>query len=125
LSEQMSLFNVVETQYGKQVDPALLCRPSDPETSQISAKATAAILTHKQAEFFAALQSLGKGTAAEVAAQAVPLEVGQIVSVMCKRETIRKRASELVKAGLVRVVGAKVCSVTNNMASVYEGVKAE
>jgi hypothetical protein len=113
---------VIETQYGVQVEPAL-CRRTDPETSQQAAAQVASGLGAKQAEFVAALRALRQATAAEVAAYAVPLEVGQTTAGLCRRETIRKRASELVKLGWIRAVGSKKCDITGNAASVYEVVK--
>jgi len=122
VSEQMSLFNVVTTQYGVQVE-STLCRRTDPETSQQAAAQVSSGLGAKQAEFVAALRALRQATAAEVAAFAVPLEIGQTTAGLCKRETIRKRASELVKLGWIRVVGVRKCDITGNAASVYEVVK--
>jgi hypothetical protein len=122
VSEQMNLFDVVTTQYGVQVEPAL-CRRTDPETSQQAAAQVASNLNAKQAEFVAAARALRQATAAEVAAYAVPLEIGQTTAGLCKRETIRKRASELVKLGWIRVVGVRKCDITGNAASVYEVVK--
>jgi len=122
MSEQMNLFDVIETQYGVQVEPALF-RRTDPETSQQAAAQFASNLNAKQAEFVAAARALRQATAAEVAAYAVPLEIGQTTAGLCKRETVRKRASELVKLGWIRVVGVRKCDITGNAASVYEVVE--
>lgn len=121
MSEQMSLFHVIETQYGRQVET--LCRPSDPEPSHVAAEQIASGLSDKQATFVEHARLLRQATAAEVAASAVPLEIGQTTAGLCKRETIRKRASELVKAGWIRVVGQRKCYVTGKLASIYEVIQ--
>lgn len=118
MSEQMSLFDVIETQYGVEVVPSQsLCRPSDPETSDLGAQQVALKLTAVRQAFLDVLGALKRATANEVGRSAVD------AGVVANRETVRKRAKELEAAGLVRVVGSRKCAVTGAWASVYEVVR--
>jgi hypothetical protein len=64
-------------------------------------------------------------TAHEVAAQAIVMGPSDRIEViMQRRETLRKRAGELVerdeKPGWIRIAGQRRCEVTGNVASIYE-----
>lgn len=87
-----------------------LFRISDPETSKESAVKVSAKVTRLRAEFVERLAILGcPATAQEVAASASLLN----------RESLRKRAAECVRAGLIKEFGTKKCSVTGQRATVY------
>lgn len=62
-----------------------------------------------------ALGVMKSGTANEIARYAS-------VENHALHESIRKRAHELVRAGLIREVGAKTCEVTGREATVYEAL---
>lgn len=87
-----------------------LFRISDPETSRESAVKVSAKVTRLRAEFVRCLRLLGEpSTAQEIA----------IVCNAAIRDSVRKRAFECVKAGLVKEFGTKKCSVTGQRATVY------
>lgn len=88
---------------------APLARSSDDMTSHRSAVGVVPCLASLQHRFVDALIALGKpSTAVEVAAS---IERDHVA-----RETLRKRAGELLKAGLIREVGRRACSITHAMA---------
>jgi len=88
-----------------------LFRVVDPATSKESAVKLSAKVTRLRLVFVAALQSIGHpATAQEVAANV------QDASIL---ESVRKRAAECVKTGLVKEFGTKKCSVTGQRATVY------
>ena len=62
-------------------------------------------LTGYRAEFIARLRELGKATANEVADG---------------NESIRKRARECERLGLIREAGVRACGVTGKQATVWE-----
>jgi len=110
------------SQYGHQIQPRELARREDPPTSH---KAAAEVnLSENQRLFIAALRgSKYPLTAAEAAAAAVPLDdIAKASSVMAKRETIRKRAAELVRLKKIKVDGSRECKVTGNEAQTYRVV---
>ncbi len=80
-------------------------RRGDPITSKIAAVEVQPKLAGYRKVFADRLRHLGQATAQEVA-------LGQ--------ESIRKRAKELERAGIVKVVGARRCRRTGKTASVYE-----
>lgn len=87
-------------------------RRTDPETSHIAAGELQPRLSGLRLQFVNALKQLGKATANEVAA-----------SVTCDphvAQSIRKRAKEIERAGLIRVVSVRQCKQTGSKASVYE-----
>ena len=96
-------FLSMQTTFFEAFDQQRLARRSDPVTS--SSAASGLKLTKLQSQFLARLKKLGNGTANEIAAGS---------------ESIRKRATELKRAGLVVVVGARRCTVTGIKASVYK-----
>ena len=60
-------------------------------------------------------------TANEVAAKAIPADGSKpALKVFNDRETLRKRASELVKLGLIRECQARPCKIKFNEATTYE-----
>lgn len=87
-----------------------LFRTTDPETSRESAVKVSEKVTRLRAEFVSCLRAIGHpATAQEVAATVA----------VANRESVRKRAAECVKAGLVKEMGTKKCSVTGQRATVY------
>ena len=87
-----------------------LFRTSDPETSKESAVKVSAKVTRLRAEFVRCLCAIGHPATAQ--------EVAAMVAV-ANRESVRKRAAECVKAGLLKEFGTKKCSVTGQRATVY------
>lgn len=90
-----------------------LARKSDPITSKIAASQVQ--LTTRCKQFLNALRKCGRATANEVAQQVAPDNPGLFGS-------IRRRASDLHKIGIIRVVERRRCRVTNKYVSVYEVV---
>lgn len=110
------------SQYGHQIEAKTLARRDDPSTSH---KAAAEVnLSESQRLFVAAIRGSNYPlTAAEAAAAAVPIDdIAKVQSVMAKRETIRKRAAELVRLGVVKVDDSRECKVTGNEAQTYRVV---
>ena len=85
-----------------------ISRQADPPTSHQAAVEVASKLSGLRAEFVARLRSLGCATANEVARG---------------EESIRKRAKECQRLGLVSVVGERRCVVTGKNAMVYRVAK--
>ena len=83
-------------------DKQRLWRKSDPDTSREGAAATN--LNAHQRLFLDRLEQLGQATANEVAEGC---------------ESVRKRASELVRSGDIQVIGIRAFKVTGRRASVY------
>jgi len=114
-------------------DPGKMARSSDPATSQAGAANIAVKLNRLESLFLDGLKSLGHAaTAQEVADAAYPItSEHEIRTVFAKRDSLRKRAGEmarakttrdgqLVRPALIRLVGARCCRATGNMASTYE-----
>jgi len=89
-------------------------RSSDPITSKIAESELN--LTVRCKQFLDALKKMGPSTANEVAQQVAPNNPGLFGS-------IRRRASDLHKLGIVRVVERRRCKVTNKFVNVYEVVE--
>lgn len=127
MSEQMSLFGDLTqrlNQYGMPLQDAPIARASDPEPSHVAADQVSSGLSDIKVAFVLTLQQSNTGmTASEVAAAAIPIEPGQAAVSMCRRETMRKRASELVRSGWIRVIGQRACGITGKLATVYEVAK--
>lgn len=87
-------------------------RASDPVTSKIAADEIKPKLTLRCQQFLGALEKLGTATANEVAKQVAPDDFGLFGS-------IRRRASDLHKAGVIEVVNRRACGVTGKFVSVY------
>lgn len=83
----------------------LLFRFTDPETSRLGAEGVVGKLVGYRANFIERLKELGQATANEVAAG---------------NESIRKRARECERMGLIRECGVRACSVTGKQAIVWE-----
>jgi hypothetical protein len=121
MSHQMSLFgdmNQRTNQYGYALEDQPIARATDPRPSHVAAEQVRCGLSQTQALFVGTLRAASHPmTSAEIAAAAIPVSEPYAT---CRRETIRKRASELVKRGWIRIVGERSCSVTGNAASLYE-----
>jgi len=126
---QLNLFETDQSKgfYGQPVEPKQLARTSDPETSKTAAERAAEIkkLEGNFKLFFQALSASDSPlTAQEIAADAIPIDGSlSVTAAISKRETVRKRASEMVERGLVRSVGSRVCTVTGNESTTYEVVR--
>ena len=90
-----------------------LARATDPATSQLSATETTAKLTMRCQQFLDGLRLLGQATANEVAVFVAGGNIGLVGS-------IRRRASDLHAAGLIRDVDRRKCKVTGKPVTVYE-----
>lgn len=88
-----------------------LSRQADPPTSEESATVIKPKLSYLRAFFVDSLTKLGRATANEVAAFATDNPH--------LAESIRKRAGECEKLGLVEKCGVRPCSRTGNNATVY------
>ncbi len=89
-----------------------LARATDHSTSHDASTFVLACLNDLQSRFLSALRDIGQpSTAVEVAASAEPTHAG--------RETLRKRACELLKAELIRECGRRTCRVTGATARVF------
>jgi hypothetical protein len=99
-----------------------IARNSDPEPSKIAAGDTKPKLGGNHKVFLLALKRIGRpATAQEVAAEAVPIDGSlPVPSAFSKRESIRKRAKELVRMGFIGVGDARICRVTGKESTVYE-----
>ena len=92
-------------------DEPALARKADPVTSQQASVEIKPKIGQLQAAFLAALAAIGKpATANEVAAKAVAMGLAG------NAESVRKRAAEVERAGMVRVAGIQRCSVTGKLA---------
>ncbi len=88
----------------------LMFRLDDPVTSVIGAIEIKHKISNRRKQFVEALVACGKpSTANEIAAQVDP----------SIRESVRKRACECVRLGLVRDAGVRQCTVTGKFATVY------
>lgn len=86
-------------------------RRDDPPTSKQAAEEIKPALSGLRELFYETLKQSNKPlTANEVA----------VKSAFANRETIRKRAKELVEQGWIEPSGATICSVTGKTASTYE-----
>lgn len=91
-------------------------RESDPQTSKDAAIEIAPTLPTLQAEFLAKLSEVGEATSNEVAA----LVAGNNFA---RRNTMRRRASDLIAAQRIEAVGSRVCRITHRKATVYRVAK--
>jgi hypothetical protein len=132
---QGSLFDTTpkgEDFYGSPADAKKLSRRSDPATSHKAADDIAIKLTGKRKKFFDTLKLITSGsdkcprTAMEVAANAFPYVEGTPApQITQQRETLRKRAKELVRGGFIRECEARTCKVNLNDATTYEVIKKD
>jgi len=113
---QKSLFDTSPTGFDHYGLP--ITRRDDPPTSKQAAEEIKPALSGLRELFYETLKRADKPlTANEVAIRA------NETSVFINRETIRKRAKELVEQGWIEPSGATVCSVTGKTASTYEVTK--
>lgn len=123
---QPSLFDhepLPVSQYGTPIEPKSLARRTDPETSKQAARSVAADLSETQRLFFTTLKKFTyPATAQEVAEAAIRIEsIDQVSAVMSKRDTLRKRAKELVDKGWIVQREPRECRVTgSNNSTTYE-----
>ena len=130
---QGSLFDTTpkgEDIYGSPADAKKLSRRSDPATSHKAAADIAIKLTGKRKLFYDTLKLITNGpdgfprTAMEVATAAYPYTVAvRAPKTTQQRETLRKRAKELVRGGFIRECEARTCKVNLNDATTYEVIK--
>ena len=117
MNKQLSFF---ETNHHDGNHSVKVARKSDKTTSH---KAAASVdLKGKRKVFYEALASCSfPATANEVAAKAIPIDGSKpVLEVFKARETLRKRAGELVKLGLIRECQARPCKINFNDATTYE-----
>jgi hypothetical protein len=92
-------------------DEPALARKADPVTSRQAAEEVRPKIGQLQQAFLAALAAIGKpATANEVAAKAVAMGLAG------NAESVRKRAAEVERAGMVKVIGIQRCGVTGKLA---------
>ena len=94
----------------------MLHRSSDPQTSIEAAEDILPRLGLRCQQFLTALRALKQATAKEAAMAACPNDYAQC-------ETVRRRASDLHRQGIIMVVGQCQCRVSGKRVSVYEEVK--
>lgn len=115
---QKSLFGMSNHDGTRTFTPA---RRSDKATSH---KAAAKVdLSKSQNLFMDTLAAMGNipRTANEVAAKAIPIDNDRaIAKTFQRRETLRKRAGELVKLGRIIECQARECKISGNDATTYE-----
>jgi hypothetical protein len=93
-----------------------LARASDPETSVAAADRVVPKLYGLRAKFVEGVCACGGQATAKEAANAVS-DNPEVV------DSVRKRARECVERGFVRVVGQRACSISKQVASIYEVVE--
>ena len=91
-------------------------RRCDPVTSKIADDQIQETLSDLQEAFMAGLRDLGEATSNEVAAKVAGAD-------FCKRNSVRKRAFELVRMGRIEICGSRPCKTTNRKASTYRIAK--
>jgi hypothetical protein len=89
-----------------------LARVDDPSTSTEAAAAVSPKLAGLRLEFLRGLAACGGSATANEVARAISDNHSH-------RESIRKRAGECKRLGLIEDIGSRVCSVTGNRATVY------
>lgn len=88
-------------------------RANDPETSKQAAEEIGVDLNALERQFLTALGILGRATSNEVAAWIAGDNYG-------RRNTLRRRASDLIAKGSIVAIDPRVCRVTGKRATVYE-----
>jgi hypothetical protein len=117
---QLSLFDNDSAGTGIYGNP--LSRRSDPETSK-KAEARVDLVGNFKLFVDALSKSNYPQTAQEVAADAIPFDPEiPVGTTLAKRESVRKRAKELVNRKVIRVKGTRICQVTGNESTTYEVV---
>lgn len=95
-------------------DGPALARAADTVTSRMAAEEIKPKIGQLQQAFMAALTAIGKpATANEVGAKAVAMGLA------VNAESVRKRLSEVERAGMIRVVGIERCGVTGKLAEAW------
>ena len=89
-------------------------RTTDPSTSHLGAAHIAPKRMGLRAAFIQALEAIGPSTANEIARYAVQRGVA------ANAESVRKRASELIRDGLIKLGPSRECSVTGQSAGTVE-----
>jgi len=87
-------------------------RAEDPATSTEAAEAISPKLAGLRLEFVRGLAACGGSATANEVARAISDNHSH-------RESIRKRAGECKRLGLIEDIGSRVCTVTGNKATVY------
>lgn len=91
---------------------APLHRATDPNTSREAAADVAPKRGVLQQRFVEAVRELGEATASEAASLAVQHHGG-----LC--ESVRKRATEALRLGLVEVAGERPCAISGKPCTTY------
>ena len=95
-------------------DGPALARAGDPMTSRMAAAEIRPKVNQLQQAFLAALTAIGKpATANEVAAKAVAMGLA------VNAESVRKRAAEVERVRMIKVVGIQRCGVTGKLAEAW------
>lgn len=89
-----------------------VARASDPATSTEAAESVLPKLAGLRLEFIRGLAACGGSATANEVARAVTDDHSH-------RESIRKRAGECKRLGMIADIGSRVCTVTGNRATVY------
>jgi hypothetical protein len=92
-----------------------MARVSDPETAKEAAADIAIVLTQLEREFLSTLRDLVSATSNEVAAVIAGDNFG-------RRNTLRRRASDLLAKGMIEAIEPRVCTVTGKRATVYKAI---
>lgn len=87
-------------------------RSSDSETSKQAAADIVVSLNRLELDFLEGLESLKEATSNEVAAKVAGDN-------FARRNTIRRRASDLIAKQLIEAVSVRVCTVSGKKATVY------
>lgn len=101
-------------------DPTSIARQADPVTSKEAASdvmPSVGIMATSMLHAIADANEIDVHPTAQEAAKRCEFEHGRMA------ESYRKRTTELVRAGLVRVTGERRCDVTGKNAQTYEVVK--
>lgn len=94
-------------------------RKSDKQTSKEGAKHAERVSAVRRSQFIDALEKIGgSGTAKEVASLACGGDIAL-------HDSIRRRATDLVRDEVIEEVGVKICSVSHKKATVYGFKKQE
>jgi acyl-CoA thioesterase FadM len=89
-----------------------MARASDPDTSKQAAADVVIVLSRLECDFMEALKTLGVATGNEVAKEVAGDN-------FARRNTIRRRASDLIAKMQIEQLEPRVCSVTGKRATVY------
>ncbi len=90
-------------------------RDGDPETAKQSDAEIRHVLNVRCLQFLEGLKALGTATANEVALSVTGDNRGM-------HDSIRRRASDLVRLGRIRQIGVRECDVTGKRVALYEVV---